>query len=79
MMTSQPGPSTSTVEISSFAQDIHTYKDIWEGEALLLKCKPDNIEGKYAVAVMMNSRAVVGQVVGQVPKTLVPVISQFLK
>ena len=74
MMTSQPGPSTSTVEISSFAQDIHAYEDIWEGEALLLKCKPDNIEGKYAVAVM-NSRAVVGQV----PKTLVPVISQFLK
>lgn len=41
---------------------------------LLLKRKPDNIEDKFAVAVIKS-----GTVVGDIPKTLAPVISQFLK
>ena len=41
---------------------------------LLLKREPENTEDKFAVAVIKS-----GTVVGHVPKTLVPVISQFLK
>ena len=41
---------------------------------LLLKCEPENVEDKFAVAVIKS-----GTVVGHVPKTLAPVISQFLK
>ena len=41
---------------------------------LLLKREPENVEDKFAVAVIKS-----GTVVGHVPKTLVPVISQFLK
>jgi len=41
---------------------------------LILKREPDNIEDRFAVAVMKS-----GAVVGHVPKTLAPVISQFLK
>ena len=71
-MASQPGPSTSTtatssVEIDSFVRGVHAYKDIWElreGEVLVLKREPDNIEDKFAVAVMKS-----GAVVGHVPKT----------
>ena len=79
-MASQPGPSssaTSTVEIGSFVRGVHAYKDIWEPreeEVLLLKREPDNVEDKFAVAVMKS-----GAVVGHVPKTLAPIISQFLK
>ena len=79
-MASQPGPSrspTSSVEISSYVRGVHAYKDIWEpreGEVLLLKREPDNIEDRFAVAVIKSE-----QIVGHVPKTLAPVISQFLK
>jgi hypothetical protein len=81
-MASQPGPSSSastctTVEISSFVRGIHDYKDIWElreDEMLLFKCEPDNMEVKFAVVVMKS-----GAVIGHVPKSLAPVISQFLK
>lgn len=79
-MARQPGPSrspTSSVEISSYVRGIHAYKDIWEpreGEVLLLKRKPDNIEDKFAVAVIKSE-----QIVGHVPKALAPVISHFLK
>ena len=41
---------------------------------LLLKREPENTEDKFAVAVIKS-----GTVVGHVPKTLAPVISQFLK
>ena len=45
-----------------------------EGEVLLLKREPDNIEDKFAVAVIKSE-----QIVGHVPKALAPVISHFLK
>ena len=70
-MVSQPGPShspTSSVEISSYVRGIHAYKDIWEsreGEVLLLKREPDNIEDKFAVAVIRGNK-----IVGHVPKAL---------
>ena len=76
-MASQPKPSTTIVEISYFVRGIHACKDIWEprkGEVLLLKREPDNVEHRFAVAVLKS-----GAVVGHVPKTLAPVISQFLK
>ena len=79
-MASQPGPSSSAtnkVDISSYVRGVHVYLDIWEpreGEVLLLKREPDNIEDKFAVAVMKSEA-----VVGHVPKTLAPIISQFLK
>ena len=41
---------------------------------MLLKREPDNIEDRFAVAVIKSE-----QIVGHVPKTLAPVISQFLK
>ena len=41
---------------------------------LLLKREPENVEDKFAVAVIKS-----GTVVGHVPKSLAPVISQFLK
>ena len=41
---------------------------------LLLKREPENTEDMFAVAVIKS-----GTVVGHVPKTLAPVISQFLK
>ena len=50
---------------------------IWEpreGEVLLLKREPDNIEDKFAVAVIKSE-----QIVGHVPKALAPVISHFFK
>ena len=76
-MASQPGPSrsptvTSSVEISSYVRGVHAYKDIWEpreGEVLLLKCEPDNVEDRFAVAVIKSE-----QIVGHVPKTLAPVV-----
>ena len=81
-MASQPGPSrsptvTSSVEFSSYVRGVHAYKDIWEpreGEVLLLKREPDNVEDRFAVAVIKSE-----QIVGHVPKTLAPVVSQFLK
>ena len=50
---------------------------IWEpreGEVLLHKREPDNVEDRFAVAVIKSE-----QIVGHVPKTLAPVVSQFLK
>ena len=81
-MASQPGPSrsptvTSSVEISSYVRGVHAYKDIWEPreeEVLLLKREPDNVEDRFAVAVIKSE-----QIVGHVPKTLAPVVSQFSK
>ena len=79
-MANQPGPSssvTSTVEISSYARGVHAYKDFWEPreeEVLLLRREPDSIKDRFAVAVIKS-----GTSVGHVPKTLVSVISQFLK
>lgn len=64
-MASQSGPSISTIEIGSFVRGVHAYKDNWEpreGEVLLLKRKPDNVEDKFAVAVMKS-----GAVAGHVP------------
>ena len=45
-----------------------------EGEVLLLKREPENVEDKFAVAMIKS-----GTVVRHVPKSLEPVISQFLK
>ena len=41
---------------------------------MLLKHEPDNIEDKFAVAVIKSK-----QIVGHVPKALEPVISYLLK
>ena len=79
-MPSEPEPSssgTTAIEIASFVRGVHAYKDIWEpreGEVLLPKCEPENLQDKFAVAVMRS-----GTVVGHVPKNLVPVFFSFLK
>ena len=56
---------------------VHTYTDIWEpreGGVLLLQREPDNDQDKFAVSVMRN-----GLVVGHIPRTLEPLVSQFLQ
>ena len=79
-MASQPGSSssaTSTIEIKSFVWCVYAYKDIWElreGEVLLLKHEPDNVQDKLAFA-MMRSRVVAWHV----PKMLAPVLSHLLE
>ena len=80
-MATQPEPSssgTTAIEIASFVHGVHACKDLWEpreGEILLLKCKPENLQDKFPVAIMRNG-TVVG---GHVPKSWAPVFSQFLK
>lgn len=78
-MASQPTPSVNltVAEFNSFIRGYHAYKDIWipvQGEVLILKCEPNNMKDKSAVAIYKE-----GDVVGHVPYNISSLLSNFLK
>ena len=78
-MASQPAagmPGIECLEVPSFVQGYHTYKDIWEpenGEILELKRERENCKDINGVAVVKDDRTV-----RHVLKNLAPQFSFFL-
>ena len=77
-MASQLPPSSNleVAESNSYVRGYHAYKEIWTpevGEMLLLRCEPDNIKDKSAVAVMKET-----DIVGHVPYNISSMLSHFL-
>ena len=77
-MASQPAESSSKLEISLYIMGYDAYIDIWTpsfGDCLLLIREETNVHDKYAVAVVLPNKTVVGHV----PYNLAPIFSQFLR
>ena len=72
------GDDQACYEVNSFIKGLHSYQDIWTpviSEVMLLKREPENVHGKYAVAVIRQSdKATVGHTL----HNLALIVSPFL-